>query len=73
VHEDVAEQLAALRRALDGWALRARDEDEAGFERFVREELAGIPEENAYLEAMPPETLYAGLARYWDRRNNGGA
>jgi glyoxylase-like metal-dependent hydrolase (beta-lactamase superfamily II) len=73
VHEDVAEQLAALRRALDEWSLRARDEDEAGFERFVRGELAGIPEEDAYLEAMPPETLYAGLARYWDRRNNGGA
>ena len=26
---------------------------------------AGQDEEQAYLKAMPPETLYGGLARYW--------
>ena len=35
------------------------------FEAWVREEMHG---NESYLEAMPPETLYGGLERYWAKR-----
>ena len=71
-HTDVAAHLATLRENLDAWAQRARAEDPDAFEAHVRAHLHGVAEERAYLEAMPPETLYAGLARYWRNRNNVG-
>jgi len=71
-HTDVAAHLATLRENLDAWAQRARAEDPDAFEAHVRADLHGVAEERAYLEAMPPETLYAGLARYWRNRNNVG-
>jgi glyoxylase-like metal-dependent hydrolase (beta-lactamase superfamily II) len=62
---DVADQLSTLHGELDRWAQVARREDEAGFERQIRRALAGTSEEHGYLKAMPPDTLYGGLARYW--------
>jgi glyoxylase-like metal-dependent hydrolase (beta-lactamase superfamily II) len=73
VHEDVGEQIAAVRASLDDQAQRARTTAADGFERWVREELAGVAEERAYLEALPPANQYGGLARYWHRRNNEAA
>jgi glyoxylase-like metal-dependent hydrolase (beta-lactamase superfamily II) len=62
---DVADHLSTLHGELDRWAQVARREDEAGFEREIRRALAGTTDEHGYLKAMPPETLYGGLARYW--------
>jgi glyoxylase-like metal-dependent hydrolase (beta-lactamase superfamily II) len=66
---DVASQLASLHEQLDRWAAVARSTDEAGFEREIRAALAGTSAEHGYLKAMPPETLYGGLARYWKKRD----
>jgi glyoxylase-like metal-dependent hydrolase (beta-lactamase superfamily II) len=62
---DVADHLSTLHGELDRWAQVARREDEAGFEREIRRALAGTTDEHGYLKAMPPNTLYGGLARYW--------
>jgi glyoxylase-like metal-dependent hydrolase (beta-lactamase superfamily II) len=64
-----AGHLEALRERLRLWADRARELDAAGFEAWVREEMAG---DASYLDAMPPDTLYAGLERYWDKRISSG-
>ena len=44
---------------------KARELDAAGFEDWVRAEMHA---DASYLEAMPPDTLYAGLERYWAKR-----
>jgi glyoxylase-like metal-dependent hydrolase (beta-lactamase superfamily II) len=66
---DVDAHLATLHAELDRFAAIARDTDDAGFEAAVRATLKGSPEEAGYLKAMPPETLYGGLARYWQKRH----
>ena len=39
----------------------------------MRETFAATGEdEDAYLQAMPPQTLHGGLARYWQKRDTGG-
>jgi len=70
---DVASHLQRLHAELDRWAGVARDHDASGFEEEIREALAGTAEEHGYLEAMPPETLYGGLARYWQKRDTAGS
>jgi glyoxylase-like metal-dependent hydrolase (beta-lactamase superfamily II) len=66
---DVAPHLASLHEELDRWAQVARRTDAAGFEAEIRAALAGTAEEHGYLKAMPPDTLYGGLARYWQKRD----
>jgi len=66
---DVAEHLQALHEELDRWAEVAHRTDAAGFEAEIRAALAGSDHEQGYLKAMPPETLYGGLARYWKKRD----
>jgi hypothetical protein len=66
---DAAAHLEGLHAALDRWAALARDGDAERFEAAIRESFGDTAEEEAYLAAMPPETLYAGLARYWARRD----
>jgi glyoxylase-like metal-dependent hydrolase (beta-lactamase superfamily II) len=66
---DVGPHLTRLHAELDRWAAIARDHDASGFERAIRAALAGASDEHGYLKAMPPETLYAGLARYWEKRD----
>ena len=62
--------LGELRTALRHWAGVAREVDEAGYVAAVRGALSDLDDATraSYLEAMPPETLYGGLARYWERR-----
>jgi glyoxylase-like metal-dependent hydrolase (beta-lactamase superfamily II) len=67
--DDVPRHLAALHEELDRWAQVARRTDEAGFEAEIRAALAGSDQEQGYLKAMPPDTLYGGLARYWKKRD----
>jgi glyoxylase-like metal-dependent hydrolase (beta-lactamase superfamily II) len=66
---DVDRHLADLHVQLDRWAEVARGGDEAEFERAIRAEFDGVTDEDGYLKAMPPETLYGGLARYWQKRD----
>ena len=65
---DAGQHLDTLERELDAFAALARGADEATFEQAVSARLGGSSEEAGYLKAMPPETLYAGLARYWAQR-----
>jgi glyoxylase-like metal-dependent hydrolase (beta-lactamase superfamily II) len=67
---DVERHLADLHEELERYAEVARTGDEAAFEGAIRDRLTGIPDEAAYLKAMPPDTLYGGLARYWRKRDN---
>ena len=66
---DVAPHLARLHTELDRWAEVAHRTDAGGFEAEIRAALSGSPEEQGYLKAMPPDTLYGGLARYWKKRD----
>jgi glyoxylase-like metal-dependent hydrolase (beta-lactamase superfamily II) len=66
---DVADHLGSLHEALDRWAALARDRGEERFEAMVRATFGDASEERAYLAAMPPEMLFAGLARYWHKRD----
>jgi glyoxylase-like metal-dependent hydrolase (beta-lactamase superfamily II) len=72
--EDVDHQLGEISRRLDAWAALARDRDEAGFIEAITEELSRASGEDlatveAYVQAAPPEQLYAGLSRYWSKRD----
>jgi glyoxylase-like metal-dependent hydrolase (beta-lactamase superfamily II) len=74
--EDVEAQLDELGARLDDWAERAREQSEAEFTSDIREEIAagaapGTPP--AFEQAAPPEQLYAGLRRYWSKREEAGA
>jgi glyoxylase-like metal-dependent hydrolase (beta-lactamase superfamily II) len=64
-HEDVAEQLAALREHLDEVEAWAAAGDEASFVEQMRARVAG---EAAYAHALPPGQSYQGLARYLSKR-----
>jgi glyoxylase-like metal-dependent hydrolase (beta-lactamase superfamily II) len=69
--EDPPAQLAEVSRRLDAWAQLARDRDEAGFIEGVTEEIERAADPDtaaAFVQAAPPEQLYAGLQRYWRKR-----
>jgi glyoxylase-like metal-dependent hydrolase (beta-lactamase superfamily II) len=69
--EDVDDQLDEVASRLDAWAELARDSDEASFISAVETEIeadAGADVAAAYLQAAPPQQLYAGLSRYWRKR-----
>lgn len=74
--EDVEAQLADVGARLDRIAELARDLDAAGWIEAVRAELqaAASPEVyEAYLQAAPTDQAYAGLRRYWDKRQPAAA
>jgi glyoxylase-like metal-dependent hydrolase (beta-lactamase superfamily II) len=69
---DVAEQLEALHDGLRRWGALGRELDGAGYAAAIEEHVRAnaAPElADAYLDAMPPATLWPGLDRYWSRRN----
>ena len=69
--EDVQEQLAQVSRRLDEWGAFARDHDEAGFIEAITEEISNASDTGtaaSFIQAAPPEQLYAGLRRYWDKK-----
>jgi glyoxylase-like metal-dependent hydrolase (beta-lactamase superfamily II) len=73
--DDVQAQLEAVREGLGRWGDLARETDLEGYgERFtahVREHTADERLAASYLQAMPPETLWPGLDRYWQQRLSG--
>jgi glyoxylase-like metal-dependent hydrolase (beta-lactamase superfamily II) len=68
-HDDVGHHLAALREGLDRWGERARVLDEPAFVAEVHAWIEAEAEDpGALRQAMPPETLWKGLHRYWTKR-----
>jgi glyoxylase-like metal-dependent hydrolase (beta-lactamase superfamily II) len=68
---DARAQLDALEERLGVMAQRARETDDAGFAAWVRESIAAEADPQTaeeYFQAMPPETLWSGLDRYWRKR-----
>ena len=69
--EDVASQLAEVATRLDERAERAREQDLETFVAGVHAELEEGAEPEAvaaYIQAAPPEQMYMGLERYWQKR-----
>ncbi len=62
---DVRSHLDRFTESLARWGELGQRLDRAGFEAAVRDEIGSSA---AYLDAMPPETLYGGLDRYWSKR-----
>ncbi|MEA2623848.1 MAG: hypothetical protein QOH61_2758, partial [Chloroflexota bacterium] len=70
--DDVDAQAQAMHEGLKRWGALARDTDAETYEREIVAEMrrTGDPETTeAFLQAMPPFTLYPGLERYWSKRN----
>jgi glyoxylase-like metal-dependent hydrolase (beta-lactamase superfamily II) len=73
--EDVPVHLTAVREELLFASELARSQDRDGFIAAVRERLAERTDEAtvaAYIQAAPPDQLYAGLDRYWSKREAAG-
>jgi glyoxylase-like metal-dependent hydrolase (beta-lactamase superfamily II) len=71
--DDVEGQLRELATRLDDWAALARDESEDQFVAVVQAQIrreGGDALAAAYQQAAPAEQLYAGLRRYWDKRES---
>jgi glyoxylase-like metal-dependent hydrolase (beta-lactamase superfamily II) len=69
--DDVQPQLAELHRRLDEWAALAEKRDEAAFTSSICEEIVQGSDGDlldTYVQAAPPQQLYAGLVRYLDKR-----
>jgi glyoxylase-like metal-dependent hydrolase (beta-lactamase superfamily II) len=69
--ETPEQQLQELSTRLDVWAGSARDRDKDGWVADVTAELRAVtsPETfDAFMQAIPVDQSYAGLRRYWDKR-----
>lgn len=70
-YTDVSEQIAEMRAALQHWGDLARETTDEEYQRAVHEAIAAaVPDpavREAYLQANPPDTLWSGLARYWQK------
>lgn len=70
-NDDIGEQLADLAERLDSWAALVHTEDLETFVGVVEGEIergSGAANREAYAQAAPPDQLYAGLERYWRKR-----
>ena len=68
---DVGAHLDALDERLGVMAGRARETDGAGFAAWIRDWISSATDPETaeeYFQAMPPETLWTGLDRYWSKR-----
>jgi glyoxylase-like metal-dependent hydrolase (beta-lactamase superfamily II) len=73
-NDDIGTQLADLADRLDTWAALVRTEDLQTFVGIVEDEIergASSAHHEAYKLAAPPEQIYAGLERYWRKREGG--
>lgn len=71
VADDVEAQLASLEVRLDDWAERVREQTLEQFTAGIRAEIEADSRPGtlpAYTQAAPPDQLYAGLQRYWRKR-----
>ena len=75
-YDDVEHHLEELSSRLDDWARWAREDDRDAFISDVESYLHDAVEAElvpAYLQAAPPDQLFAGLDRYWRKRAQTGA
>jgi glyoxylase-like metal-dependent hydrolase (beta-lactamase superfamily II) len=69
--DDVDAQLEEVGERLDEWADRVRGQSAEEFIAGVRQEIGTRADPGtlgAYVQAAPPDQLYAGLTRYWQKR-----
>ena len=69
--EDVDYQLSVVRERLRSWGERARELGSPAFCHHVTEEIRTATDPDtaeSYIQAAPPEQLWAGLERYWRKR-----
>ncbi len=74
--EDVEAQLDQVGRRLEELAGRVREQSPEEFIAGIRQDIASFADADAlgaYVQAAPPELLYAGLTRYWRKRAQAGA
>ena len=72
LYEDVGEHLAGMHEALDRWAALALETDQQSYAAAMMAEMERAPDATAtqaFLQAMPPDTLWPGLDRYWTKKN----
>ncbi len=72
INDDPQAQLDELATRLDSWAERARTQAVDAFTAGIREEIAraaGAEAVGMYAQAAPPDQLYAGLERFWRKRD----
>ena len=72
LYEDVGEHLSAMHEALDRWAALALETDQQSYAAAMVAEMERAPDATAtqaFLQAMPPDTLWPGLDRYWTKKN----
>jgi glyoxylase-like metal-dependent hydrolase (beta-lactamase superfamily II) len=70
---DVAAQLDALRAGLTTWGERARELDDAAYQEAIRASWRDCASASAYDQAVPADTLWSGLDRYWSKRAEASA
>jgi glyoxylase-like metal-dependent hydrolase (beta-lactamase superfamily II) len=73
---EVEPQLGEVSRRLEDWAARVREQEAEEFIAAVKAEIvqgAGPELLDTYTQAAPPEQLYAGLKRYWSKRQDGAS
>jgi len=61
-----------MHEALDRWAALALETDQQSYAAAMVAEMQRAPDATAtqaFLQAMPPDTLWPGLDRYWSRKN----
>ena len=73
-YEDVSAHIATMHAALDRWAALAQETTHESYAAAVVAEMErgtggpGSTAMQAFLQAMPPDTLWPGLDRYWSKR-----
>lgn len=70
-YDDPERQLDELSERLDRWAESARTQDATGWMADVEADLRSVVSPDAFdafISAVPIDQAYAGLRRYWDRR-----
>jgi glyoxylase-like metal-dependent hydrolase (beta-lactamase superfamily II) len=73
ISDDVEGQLRELATRLDDWATLARDQSEESFIASIQGQIqreGGHELAATYQQAAPAEQLYAGLKRYWSKRES---
>jgi glyoxylase-like metal-dependent hydrolase (beta-lactamase superfamily II) len=71
-YDDVGPHIAAMHQALDRWAALALETDQQSYAAAMVAEMQHAPDATAtqaFLQAMPPDTLWPGLDRYWSKKN----
>jgi glyoxylase-like metal-dependent hydrolase (beta-lactamase superfamily II) len=71
-YDDVDSHITAMHEALDRWAALALETDQQSYAAAMVAEMERAPDAtatHAFLQAMPPDTLWPGLDRYWSKKN----